>query len=89
MVRFFKHIAHWEGVSLLLLLFIAMPVKYGFGYDILVKIIGMIHGILFILYVLGAISIKNIKKWSLHSTFLILFLSLVPFGTFYVDKKYL
>jgi integral membrane protein len=89
MVRFFKHIALWEGISLLLLLFIAMPVKHGLGYDILVKVIGMAHGILFILYVIGTISIKNTMKWSLHSTFLILFLSLVPFGTFYVDKKYL
>lgn len=89
MVTFFKHVAFWEGISLLLLLFAAMPVKYGLGHDFLVKIVGMTHGILFILYVLGAISIKNTMKWSLTSLLIILFLSLIPLGTFYVDKKYL
>lgn len=89
MISFFRHIAFWEGISLLLLLFVAMPVKYGLGYDFLVKIVGMAHGILFILYVIGTISIKNVMQWSYSSTLIILFLSLIPFGTFYMEKKYL
>lgn len=86
---FFKHIAFWEGVSLLLLYFIAMPLKYIFDMPLGVKIVGMSHGILFVAYVLVATILKPKLNWNLITFVIVIFASLVPFGTFYIEKKYL
>ena len=64
MIKSFRSIALLEGLSLLALLFFAMPMKYIGGNDIYVKNIGMAHGVLFILYIAFAILIKNEQKWS-------------------------
>lgn len=88
-MKFFKIIAWLEGVSLVALLFFAMPMKYIGGNDIYVKNIGMAHGVLFILYIAFAILIKNEQKWSFKTFLIICLASIVPFGTFYVEKKYL
>ena len=48
----FRIVAFWEGISYLLLLFVAMPLKYGFGADMAVRVVGMAHGVLFLAYCL-------------------------------------
>ena len=73
----------------MLLLFIAVPVKYILDNDLFVKILGMPHGVFFIIYILLAIRFVLIKKPSVKDSMIILIASLVPFGTFYVDRKYL
>ena len=66
-----------------------MPLKYWAEIGEPNKIVGMAHGILFILFVAIAGIVCWDKKWDLKR-FLILFIaSLLPFGTFYADKKYL
>ena len=55
---------------------------------LLVKYVGMAHGILFILYIAFAILIKNEQKWSFKTFMIICLASIPPFGTFYVEKKY-
>ena len=85
----FRIVAFAEGVSYLLLLFIAVPVKYILDNDLFVKILGMPHGVFFIIYILLAIRFVLIKKTSVKDSIIILIASLVPFGTFYVDRKYL
>jgi|AntRauTorckE5430_2_1112549.scaffolds.fasta_scaffold02651_3 integral membrane protein len=80
-------IAFAEGVSFLMLLFISMPLKYIFGMPEANAVIGMIHGLLFVLYVLGVIQAKFMFDWSLKNMFLALLASIVPFGTFWADKK--
>ncbi len=85
----FRIIAFAEGVSYLLLLFIAVPIKYILHNDLFVKILGMPHGVFFIIYILLAIRFVLIKNTSIKNSIIILIASLVPFGTFYVDKKYL
>ena len=47
----FRIVAFWEGISYLLLLFVAMPLKYGLGIDMAVRVVGMAHGVLFVAYV--------------------------------------
>lgn len=89
MLNWFKKIALLEGLSLLLLLFVAMPLKYLADLPIYVKYIGMTHGILFILYVIMAFLLKEEKNWNLKNFAIILVASFIPAGTFYVDKKYL
>ena len=85
----FRIVAFAEGVSYLLLLFIAVPIKYILYNDLFVKLLGMPHGLFFIIYILLAIRFVLIKKTSVKDSIIILIASLVPFGTFYVDKKYL
>jgi integral membrane protein len=89
MLKFFKLIALLEGTSLLLLLGFAMPMKYFFQEPIFVKTIGMAHGILFIAYLILAIMQKIASNWSLKTLAIVSIASVLPFGTFYVDKKYL
>jgi integral membrane protein len=89
MINFFRIISFLEGISYLLLLFIAVPLKYFNGQEYLVKILGMPHGILFILYILISIILKNKMNWSIRQTIEIMIGSIIPFGTFYIDYKYL
>jgi integral membrane protein len=89
MLKFFKLIALLEGTSLLLLLGFAMPMKYLFQEPIFVKTIGMAHGLLFIAYLILAVMQKIASNWSLKTLAIVSIASVLPFGTFYVDKKYL
>ena len=89
MKNIFRIISFLEGVSYLLLLFIAVPIKYFNGDASYVKLLGMPHGILFMLYIVLAIVLKKQMKWSMQTLGIVLLASILPFGTFYVDKKYL
>ncbi len=89
MLAFFKKTALLEGLSLLALLFFAMPMKYFAGQEIYVKTIGMAHGILFIAYIVMAVILKFSLNWNTRQFIIICLASVIPFGTFYVEKKYL
>lgn len=89
MIKFFRGISFLEGISLLLLLFVAMPLKYVWGNPEYVRIVGMAHGLLFVAYVLLAIMTKFELEWKVKTLLIVLVASVIPFGTFYVDKKYL
>ena len=88
MIKTFKTIATLEGISLLALLFFAMPMKYIFHNPIFVKNIGMAHGILFVIYIAFAVLLKIEQKWEFKKFGLICLASIIPFGTFYIEKKY-
>jgi len=87
--KIFKWVSILEGLSFLLLLFIAMPLKYVLDKPAMVENIGMAHGLLFIAYVLGAIYLFKPMNWNFKELSIILACSLVPFGPFYVERKYL
>ena len=89
MEKLFRIIAFLEGVSYILLLFIATPIKYVSNDPQYVKLLGMPHGLLFIGYVILAFLIRSDYKWNSRQFLIILIASVIPFGTFYVDKKYL
>jgi integral membrane protein len=80
----FKWTANLEGISFLLLLGIAMPLKYFWQEPWLVQQLGMAHGILFVAYVIAVLVLRRSFSWNTKETLLALFLSFVPFGTFYV-----
>jgi integral membrane protein len=82
-------IAWLEGWSLLLLLFIAMPVKYLLGVPEATQAIGLIHGVLFVLFISATIVISVIQRWHLGRVFIVMASSFLPFGTFYIDRKIL
>jgi integral membrane protein len=83
-------LAFLEGTSLILLVFIAVPLKH-FGDDpMLVKIIGPIHGALFLFFVFQTMMVAIEQQWSFQSrTWKVLIACLIPFGTFYIDRKIL
>jgi integral membrane protein len=85
----FRVISFLEGISYLLLLFIAVPIKYSQGDASYVKMLGMPHGILFMGYIVLAIIIQKQMQWNLKTIGIVILASVIPFGTFYVDKKYL
>lgn len=88
-MKLFRNIALLEGISFLMILFISMPLKYLFDMPTPNKIIGMAHGVLFVAYVILAIQMKIEKEWSIKQLAIILVASIIPAGTFYIDKKYL
>tara|TARA_Y100000766_G_C18294027_1_gene313025 strand:- start:179 stop:451 length:273 start_codon:yes stop_codon:yes gene_type:complete len=89
MKSIFRIVSLLEGVSYLLLLFIATPIKYLQGDATYVKLLGMPHGLLFMLYIVLAIVIQKQMNWNNNTLGIVLVCSIIPFGTFYVDKKYL
>ena len=89
MIYIYRLIAFLEGVSYISLLLLAVPVKYLLNEAFYVKILGMPHGILFIIYILFSIIAKIKYNWSFRKFLVISIASLIPFGNFYVDKKYL
>ncbi|MAZ28413.1 MAG: hypothetical protein CL868_15220 [Cytophagaceae bacterium] len=89
MVRAFRLISILEGISLLCILFITMPLKYFFESPAANEIIGMTHGILFLVYVVMAFMVKTELKWSVKTLLIVLLCSIIPFGTFWMDAKYL
>lgn len=85
----FRIIALLEGLSYILLLFIAVPIKYLNDDPQYVKMLGMPHGILFMAYILFAVLISADMKWNSKTFWIVLLASVIPFGTFYIDKNYL
>lgn len=88
MLKFFKNLAFVEGISAILLFFFAMPMKYIFDNPFFVKHIGMVHGILFIAYIIIATILKFSQKWELRKYTEVCLASIPPFGTFYIERKY-
>ena len=88
-MKLFRIIALLEGLSYILLLFVAVPVKYSLEDPTYVKLLGMPHGILFVAYLGFAFYFKQEHNWSMKTLAIVLLGSVLPFGTFYVDNKYL
>lgn len=89
MLKTFKIVALLEGVSFIIMMLIGMPLKYMGGNDIIIKYLGMPHGLLFVGYVILAFLLQSQMKWSTKDMAIIVICSLIPFGTFWMDKKYL
>jgi integral membrane protein len=88
-LNIFRIVAFLEGLSYILLLFIATPIKYIADNPAYVKLLGMPHGILFIVYIILAFLIKSEVKWTTKAFLFVLVASLLPFATFYVERKML
>jgi integral membrane protein len=91
MLRIFKNIAILEGISYLVLFFNMLFIKPNNLelYKNLLYPIGMTHGILFIGYILLTVLLIKSQEWNYKTSFIIMGASLLPFATFYVEKKYL
>ena len=85
LLRIFRYIALVEGVTTLALFLIAMPLKYGFDYDALIRPVGMTHGIAFLAYIAAMPACLTGKKLGIGGWLRTFFAAWVPFGTFLND----
>jgi integral membrane protein len=85
----FRKAALAEGVSFLVLLFIAMPLKYMADIPLAVKVVGWIHGILFIWYWVAAVPLFTVLRWPLDRVIGLGAASILPFGTFVMERMWL
>lgn len=88
-VKTFKIISTLEAISFLVLLGIAMPLKYIWDMPQYVQVVGMAHGILFILYIAGAYVMYQKLNWSFQTLGIVILCSILPLGPFYAERKYL
>lgn len=83
----FRIISAIEGLSYLILVFIAMPIKYMGDNPYYVKIFGMAHGVLFVLFMISLFETKRKESWSTGFMFQLFVLSLIPFGAFLIENR--
>ena len=83
----FRLITFLEGLSFVLLVFIAMPLKHIWDMPMAVRVIGMAHGALFVIFVFMLIHLTMKYKWSLGWSATLFITSLLPFAPFFVDQK--
>lgn len=86
-IRNLRVIGILEGISYLVLLCIAMPMKYYLGMPQVVKIVGWCHGVLFMLYIPAAFLARKPMQWTFVQFGMALAASLIPFGTFVLDRS--
>jgi integral membrane protein len=82
-----RKIATAEGISFLVLLFIAMPLKYIWGMPAAVKMVGWVHGLLFVLLCLALLQTMLAARWSLGRAAIVFVAALLPFGPFVLDRR--
>lgn len=82
-----KHFGWIEGASLVILIFVGMPLKYLAAIDAVVRYVGMAHGLLFVAFVIWVIAAAAVHRWSLEKTAGALVASVVPFGPYVADLE--
>ncbi|RBQ28312.1 DUF3817 domain-containing protein [Aliarcobacter vitoriensis] len=85
----FRAISIIEGISYLILVFIAMPLKYFFAEPLAVKIFGMMHGIFFILFCIALLNAMRQYKWEFLFSLRLFIYSLIPFFFILIEKEIL
>lgn len=88
-ISFLRTIALIEGVSFLLLLFVAMPLKYFAGVPLAVTLVGWAHGVLFVIFCVALLRVLLVAKWSIGRAAGIFIAALLPFGPFMMDRRML
>jgi len=82
----FRAISAIEGISYVLLVFIAMPLKYGLDQPQMVKVLGMAHGVLFMAFVAALVLSMMAQRWPLTRAAALLVASMVPFGAVWIER---
>lgn len=86
-IRILRVTGFAEGTSFLVLLLIAMPLKYFYGMPEAVKYTGWIHGLLFVAYIALAYYAKEVQRWTFKKFALACIAAFVPLGTFIFDRQ--
>ena len=83
----FISLGRWEALSLIVLLGVAMPLKYLMGYPLAVRVVGSLHGILFMAYVAVALLVARREGWSAMTLVRCWIASCLPFGTLVFERE--
>ncbi len=86
-LRQLRSIGFIEGWSYLALLLVAIPLKYLLDLPMAVRVVGMAHGVLFVLFVLAVVQAATTRSWSLKRSAVALAASFIPWGTFWLNKQ--
>ena len=89
MNKLFRIVGWLEGTSFLILLFIAMPLKYHWHMPMAVRVVGMAHGILFLAYLFAAYNVASRLDWPFRKQAQAYVAAFLPFGTFWFNAKHL
>jgi integral membrane protein len=76
-----------EGASFIVLLGIAMPLKYALDYPMAVRVVGLVHGILFVLFTVALFHVWQTRPWTTGRAALVFLAALLPFGPFVIDRR--
>lgn len=87
MVVWLRVVAILEGISLLALLFIAMPLKYHYGMPEAVSLVGAAHGALFMVFSGVLMVVSQRHAWSDRFSFMVFIASMIPFASFVMDRR--
>jgi integral membrane protein len=85
----FRIVSISEGISYILLLLVAMPMKYLLGIAMAVKITGWVHGALFVIFIITLLEAMLKQKWSIVKAALFFIASLIPLGAFFIEYRFL
>lgn len=83
----FRFMGLLEGGSLLILLFVAMPLKYFFGFPEAVSVVGAVHGFLFVTYCLMIAYMTFVVKWPFLYSIIAFIVAFIPFGNMIFDRR--
>ena len=86
-LRQLRFVALLEGSSFLILLFVAMPLKYLAGLPLAVRIVGTVHGLLFLIFMVALYRAGSQCRWPFRRWLLAFAASILPFGTFVFDRS--
>jgi len=86
-VPLLRRLAFIEGVSFLILLCIAMPLKYLAHMPLAVMVMGWIHGVLFVSFALALLRVRLVAKWPMGRCAMVFVAALLPFGPFVIDRR--
>src|SRR5687767_7088836 len=86
-IRLLRRVGLIEGISMLVLLFIAMPLKYIWDQPGAVKVVGWIHGALFVLFMLLVLYVYDQRSWPFKKVAVAFIAAFLPFGTFVFDRQ--
>jgi integral membrane protein len=89
LVTTLRIVAFIEGLSFILLVCVAMPLKYLWHQPEMVRVVGGIHGALVLGYIAVLYWVYNVLEWPIRRLLILIGLSFIPFGNFYADKRYL
>ena len=86
-VSFLRGVGLLEAVSFLILLFVAMPLKYAWGMPMAMRVFGSVHGALFVAFCFALWRVLNHTNWPLRRAAFVFAASLVPFMPFFIDRR--
>ena len=82
----FRAISAIEGISYVLLVFVAMPLKYGLNLPQMVKVLGMAHGVLFMAFVVALVLAMIAQRWPITRAAALLVASMIPLGAVWIER---